>query len=97
VSPDNPLGLDITDPAAPGRRLDAEPAESTGRPAGDRSPVEQGRGSQPADAREGGRDSRHRAAPLVHADEDGRMGDPGLWPQKKGGAPGAGAPLWRID
>jgi len=20
-----------------------------------------------------------------------------LWPQKKGGAPGAGAPLWRID
>ena len=43
-----------------------------------RAPLEQGRDSQlwpAADACEAGRDSRRRAAPLVHADQDRRVGD----------------------
>ena len=61
VSADNPLGLDRTDPDGEGRHHHDQPAQSAGRPAGARAPVEQGRHPQLRplrDAREAGRDSR---------------------------------------
>jgi len=95
VSPDNPLGLDITDPAA---RDDVWTQNQLNLPVG-----------RPVIVHLSSKDVVHSfGLPQMRVKEDvipgieqrlwftpTKTGE--LWPQKKGGAPGAGAPLWRID
>ncbi|HEY3092912.1 MAG TPA: hypothetical protein VGJ52_07435 [Vicinamibacterales bacterium] len=95
MSPDNPLGLDSTDPAA---RDDVWTQNQLNLPVG-----------RPVIVHLSSKDVVHSfGLPQMRVKEDvipgieqrlwftlTKTGE--LWPQKKGGAPGAGAPLWRID
>ena len=76
-----------------GRHHRDRPAEHAGRQAGARVPVEQGRGAQlrpAADAREAGRGAGHRAAGLVHADDDRAVGHRVLAAVRPGALPHEG-------